>query len=82
MSYVCENCGAVFENPEYVTMQVLEYQGRPVEEKWWVSPCCSANYANTLICSICGGEITDKYISTEDNQTICPDCYIERNIFE
>ena len=75
--FVCEECGGLFDDPAFTSVQSVEWHGDLYPEIRAVSPCCSAGYITTKPCSICGEYIVGKYIRTENDDVICENCYIE-----
>ena len=68
--YLCSECRCMFDNP----VQIYAWDGTKV-----ASPCCYSAFCEAPVCTICGHYFQGKYVVTEDEQTICNDCYTQYN---
>lgn len=71
MSYVCDQCGDVFDEPEHI----IERHGflTPPYEKIPVSPCCAADFSNGAECAECGRVVSEDNIE----YGLCGSCRAE-----
>jgi len=64
--FTCLDCGRDFDVPKTIHTE-FGYEA--------VSPCCGADYIDTVICDGCGKPIFSAYIHTVDNRNYCESCY-------
>ena len=78
MMFLCLECGKLFEEPEkYEDSHGLDY---PPYETWYGCPSCAGGYVETFQCDVCGDYITGKYIKTADDDIICEECYVVKDV--
>lgn len=72
MSYICLNCGNVFEDGEQITFQENrgEYFGVPCSKKISGCPKCGGEYEESTPCDICGSE----HLEEDLNGGLCDEC--------
>lgn len=72
MSYICLNCGNVFEEGEQITFQenMGEHFGEKVYKKITGCPICGGEYEESKPCDICGSE----HLEEDLNGGLCDDC--------
>lgn len=74
--YLCNNCGAVFENAVPDVIDNGEFWGFPYHIEGDVCPSCGYDsFEECPVCDLCGNAITSDYIETSDDKTICENCY-------
>ena len=78
--FVCLDCGCVFEDAVNYTENHGFTDG--LYETWNGCPKCGGTFVETRCCDNCGKYITDKYIKTKNNDFLCSNCYIEKDIDE
>ena len=69
--YICQECGAVFEEPK-IFLEQHPYGLGYAEERWVVCPRCSnADFDDAEMCDGCG-----EYFA-ELEEGLCEECYAE-----
>lgn len=79
MSYKCKECGAVFDEPEIITItHNSRYEPYGYEEHGKCPNCPSDDFTECVVCDYCGEAIednTDNYVHfREKGENICNDC--------
>ena len=76
--FVCIECSHIFETPKkYTERHGLDYG--PFEV-FYACPECGGAYAETMICDCCSHWITGDYITVDDGNIYCENCYCHRSI--
>lgn len=72
MSYICLDCGHIFEEGEQITFQenIVEYFGVPCSKKISGCPKCGGEYEESKPCDICGSE----HLEEDLNGGLCDEC--------
>ena len=72
MSYICLDCGNIFEEGEQITFQENkgEYFGETVYKKISGCPLCGGEYEESTSCAICGSEHLEENL----NGGLCDEC--------
>lgn len=72
MSYICLDCGNIFEEGEQITFQENrgELFGVPCSKKISGCPVCGGEYEESTPCSICGSE----HLEEDLNGGLCDEC--------
>ena len=72
MSYICLDCGNIFEEGEQITFQenMGEHFGEKVYKKITGCPICGGEYEESTPCSICGSE----HLEEDLNGGLCDEC--------
>jgi hypothetical protein len=72
MSYICLDCGNIFEEGEQITFQENrgELFGVPCSKKISGCPVCGGEYEESTQCSICGSE----HLEEDLNGGLCDEC--------
>lgn len=75
MSYICLDCGNIFEEGEQITFQenMGEHFGEKVYKKITGCPICGGEYEESTPCSICGSE----HLEEELSGGVCDECIDE-----
>ena len=75
MSYICLDCGHIFEEGEQITFQenMGEHFGEKVYKKIAGCPICGGEYEESTPCSICGSE----HLEEELSGGVCDECIDE-----
>jgi len=77
--FYCLDCEGIFEHPA----RYAEYHdGMDAPgEQFCVCPFCkSTNFVPVEKCDVCSEYITGKYITTDDGQTVCENCYTVHDV--
>ena len=78
--FVCLDCGHVFDKAVRHTETHGFTDGR--YETWNGCPKCGGAFVETRCCDNCGEYITDRYIKITNDEFLCSNCYIEKDIDE
>lgn len=72
MSYICLDCGNIFEDGEQVTRteRIGEYWGTPCSQSVCGCPVCGGEYEESIPCKICGSQ----HLEEELNDGVCDEC--------
>ena len=72
MSYICLDCGNIFEEGKQITFQenMGEHFGEKVYKKITGCPICGGEYEESTPCSICGSE----HLEEDLNGGLCDEC--------
>ena len=72
MSYICLDCGHIFEDGEQAHRKETrgEYWGSSCSEDVSCCPLCGGEYAKSVPCSICGSE----HLEEDLNGGLCDEC--------
>ena len=79
--FTCLECEHEFDVPKLIE----ERHGMdtaPFETINVCPNCLSEYYVPSTYCDLCGRAILDEYIITLDDENICENCYIKRNIHD
>ena len=79
MPYKCKSCGAVFDEPETVTItHGGRYEAHGYEEHGKCPNCPSGDFTECVVCDCCGeavaNDIDDYVYFREKEENICNDC--------
>lgn len=78
--FVCKNCGALFEEPQY--WEERHGLDHGPFETFSGCPRCSEPYVEAYKCDGCGEFITDTYVKTENDERYCSNCYMVMSLGE
>lgn len=71
--YICQSCGALFDEPRRISERHgLDYG--PYEE-WYCCPICGGDFAETTTCCDCGEYIRGEFVVVNGCECYCDNCY-------
>lgn len=79
MTFVCLECGEVFDKPIELKDDRGECFGFPAYENFSVCPYCHGAYTEAHRCDCCGEWITDDYIKV-GNERFCNNCFLHYDL--
>ena len=73
--YICDNCGAVFENTVSIREHHNELDDKAVEEYRGCPVCKYGGVLEAVQCDMCGEFVAYDYVRLKDGTIACSDCY-------
>ena len=75
MMFLCDNCGALLENPVSLHEYHDEVEDHRIEEYHGCPYCKSDQVFEAEQCTICGEYVSHDYIELNDGSIVCSNCY-------
>lgn len=73
--YICDNCGAVFENTISIREHHNELDDETTEEYHGCPVCKNSSVLKAVQCDLCGEYVAYDYVKLKDGTIACSDCY-------
>ena len=90
--YICKDCGATFEAPEYITNYTVDttadtdtYTAYGDDEPMVRQQCPACHgdrFTNTPVCCECGQHVFGEFAELKNGEIYCSDCYAVYNIMD
>lgn len=73
--YICNNCGAIFENTVSIHEHHNELYDKPIETYHGCPFCKCDDVTEAVQCDLCGEFVAYDYVKLRDGTIACSDCY-------
>lgn len=82
--YICRDCGATFDSPEYCGISRYDEETEDFEAEYWTAcpSCGSKDFNETFVCCECGQYVFGDFVELKNGEVYCSDCFNVFNVLD